>query len=824
MTALSVEIGADVSRLQTGMAITKAELKDVSSEVKNLTSQWQDATEAVQDELLPQIEALVAKEAQLKAELAEANVKLKEHKEAAEGAGGAFATMRESVEGLNVKIAETKGIFTGLGELFLAGLGAEKIFETAHEVIELGDALHKASEETGISVQTLSALKVAADYADVQFDQLQRGVAKFSVNLQQAEAGIGKAAQIFGVLGISQKELAEHGNDTAYMLEEVAKKLDEYGNGANKEALVSELFGARLRDIQPILNDLAENGIQGMTDKARDMGVLFDGDFAASMKKAHDQGVELDEAIVHLTASMAPMIKAVAEATEWWAKLFSGASPEDLRAKITLVELSIDELEQKVKHESPLARLFSTDETDLEHFKANLEELKAELAAMPKLDASEAPEEQKPQAPALPNLAAQRQAAAEAKRLKEEEYQDEIATDQAEAAQYSSASSERIAILAKELETAKQFWGEGSRQYEAVLREMTTAQRQQTDQRLREGEQTMEAETAAFIKGKDAELAAFTQHEQELVSLNRLSADQAAAQEVRLTEEISAQELKRLDLAITMASDDLALHQKLADQRIALAQKEADQIQKITDKAADEEARKAIQTDQEIARSAGQTGSQLIFGKMTVAQAAEQYAELAVEKAIEWGFKEVLAHVGFEAQKVAATTAGEQAQVVAKVAGAEEAKGVEAAAGSVSVMGDAYKAAAGAYAALAGIPIIGPILAPVAAGVAFGAVAAFDVFSCRGRHGLCPLRWGDNQGARGGNGAASYNRRAPSRPPCQRIVRRRCQPADGSQPHPQLRHTVNAGMGSDPGQIKTAVVAAIKEAHRDGAFVGARRR
>ncbi len=41
---------------------------------------------------------------------------------------------------------------------------------------------------------------------------------------------------------------------------------------------------------------------------------------------------------------------------------------------------------------------------------------------------------------------------------------------------------------------------------------------------------------------------------------------------------------------------------------------------------------------------------------------------------------------------------------------------------------DAAKAAAGTYAAVAQIPIVGPFLAPVAAGAAFAAVEAFGLF------------------------------------------------------------------------------------------------
>lgn len=53
------------------------------------------------------------------------------------------------------------------------------------------------------------------------------------------------------------------------------------------------------------------------------------------------------------------------------------------------------------------------------------------------------------------------------------------------------------------------------------------------------------------------------------------------------------------------------------------------------------------------------------------------------------------------------------------------------------VLADAYKAGAGAYQAMVGIPYVGPFIAPVAAAVAFSAVAAFgDGISARGGYDI----------------------------------------------------------------------------------------
>jgi hypothetical protein len=61
------------------------------------------------------------------------------------------------------------------------------------------------------------------------------------------------------------------------------------------------------------------------------------------------------------------------------------------------------------------------------------------------------------------------------------------------------------------------------------------------------------------------------------------------------------------------------------------------------------------------------------------------------------------------------------------------------------ILGDAYKAASGAYQATVGIPYVGPVLAPVAAATAFAAVSAFgsSLPSARGGYdipaGINPL-------------------------------------------------------------------------------------
>ncbi len=82
-----------------------------------------------------------------------------------------------------------------------------------------------------------------------------------------------------------------------------------------------------------------------------------------------------------------------------------------------------------------------------------------------------------------------------------------------------------------------------------------------------------------------------------------------------------------------------------------------------------------------------------------------------------------------EASLTAATAAGTAARTSITSSGAIASKAITAAASASEISQDAAKAGAGAYASVVGIPIIGPILAPIAAGVAFAAVEAFGSFA-----------------------------------------------------------------------------------------------
>jgi len=111
------------------------------------------------------------------------------------------------------------------------------------------------------------------------------------------------------------------------------------------------------------------------------------------------------------------------------------------------------------------------------------------------------------------------------------------------------------------------------------------------------------------------------------------------------------------------------------------------------------------------------------------------FADAGLRIAQQWVQDQLLQVAATQVKETALTgavAAGEASRVAIKTAAAGEGAVVEAAAGSASIFKNANKAAAGAFAAVAEIPYIGPVLAPIAAATAFVAVMAFDIFSARG--------------------------------------------------------------------------------------------
>ena len=118
----------------------------------------------------------------------------------------------------------------------------------------------------------------------------------------------------------------------------------------------------------------------------------------------------------------------------------------------------------------------------------------------------------------------------------------------------------------------------------------------------------------------------------------------------------------------------------------------------------------------------------MLKGQESFSQSAIQMGDKLLQKGIEWAFQKAASWAESELGMTASSAANQAAQTAIQ----EEGKAAQATTQSAQIMNNAYTAATGAYSAVAGIPIVGPFLAPVAAATAFAGVMAFDVISAAG--------------------------------------------------------------------------------------------
>lgn len=145
-------------------------------------------------------------------------------------------------------------------------------------------------------------------------------------------------------------------------------------------------------------------------------------------------------------------------------------------------------------------------------------------------------------------------------------------------------------------------------------------------------------------------------------------------------------------------------------------------------------------TFQQIGQSFASVTQGLLLRTMTWAHAFAQVGQQMLSMFLGWVFKMAAQWLAMEVTKTAATAAGTGTRNGLEVASAAIGLAAHAAAALAHIAMDAARAAAGAWAAVAGIPIIGPFLAPAMAAAALAGVLALGkaIFSAEGGFGKVP--------------------------------------------------------------------------------------
>lgn len=224
----------------------------------------------------------------------------------------AIESAKKNLAGLGQSASTLAGYFPAISAAIAAAFSAQAL----KGAVDMLDRLDDLSEKSGISVESLSALRYAGEASGTSFDQLAAGLKKFSANISEASGGSKEQTEMFAKLGVSVKDANGQVRDTDKILVDVAAKFASYADGAEKSAFAQKVFGKAGQDMIPLLNQGAD-GIARMTEEGQKLGVIFSDDAAKSAAEFNDNLKKLslasEAAGVSLMEGLLPSLIAISE-------------------------------------------------------------------------------------------------------------------------------------------------------------------------------------------------------------------------------------------------------------------------------------------------------------------------------------------------------------------------------------------------------------------------------------------------------------------------------------------------------------------------------
>lgn len=241
-----------------------------------------------------------------------------------------FNQIQANLKRTEERAHETESALSQLGEtgkrsLEMIGLAVgvreviESFKEAVHAALEYGESLNDASTKTGMSVESLSVLRYAANQAGTDFEGVATAMTKMGAAIAAGAEGNKQAAVTFKALGLNVNELASKaaadGPDAVF--KRVAQAVASTENSARRIELVRAVFGKAGPELIETLINLGNNW-ETFTQKTKERGLLLSPETAERLEAANKALKDVDQAArgtgIRLTVMLAPAIEAIANA------------------------------------------------------------------------------------------------------------------------------------------------------------------------------------------------------------------------------------------------------------------------------------------------------------------------------------------------------------------------------------------------------------------------------------------------------------------------------------------------------------------------------
>lgn len=166
-------------------------------------------------------------------------------------------------------------------EIAAVALLTKGIFSLAQEAADFRGKLFDLSQQTGVSVETLSALEIVAKTTGGSIEGISASLGIFQKHLEDAQDPTTKQAKLFDELGVST-------NNTEDALRDTLTALAAMPTGFRQTATALELFGRGGKSILAILKE-TNGDLDGAIARFREMGLIVSREDAEAADKFNDQ-------------------------------------------------------------------------------------------------------------------------------------------------------------------------------------------------------------------------------------------------------------------------------------------------------------------------------------------------------------------------------------------------------------------------------------------------------------------------------------------------------------------------------------------------------
>jgi hypothetical protein len=194
-----------------------------------------------------------------------------------------FKKMEGSAErtskNVSQKMKKVGKSFAMMSAGLIATAGATVAF--GQKVADLTNELVDASTKTGIAVDTLAGLRLAAEGSGLGFANLEGGLIKFQTSMLDASKGSKDLSDTFSRLGVDVKTSSGELRSADDVFNDSIKSLGAMENATERNALAMKLFG---RSSGPaLIQSGALDNLESMTQLATEFGVSINEDAIGSM-------------------------------------------------------------------------------------------------------------------------------------------------------------------------------------------------------------------------------------------------------------------------------------------------------------------------------------------------------------------------------------------------------------------------------------------------------------------------------------------------------------------------------------------------------------